>query len=48
MKEIIYNGRKRYFKVRHNTFKDKKYKVNLSKDAHGNTFIRNIREVEIS
>lgn len=27
------------------TFEDKKYKINLSKDGHGNTFIRNIKEI---
>ena len=30
------------------TFENKKYKVSLSKDGHGNTFIRNIKEVKVS
>lgn len=30
------------------TFEDKKYKINLSKDGHGNTFIRNVKEVNNS
>lgn len=27
------------------TFENKKYKINLSKDGHGNTFIRNVKEI---